>query len=90
MAAYYVHWNAILRRLRIHRTSCVVCKAGAGKSGTEAGRGDAYDWEPASTYKQALKIADKLRRQKPVLNNAKARIDCGLCQPALARPRPRP
>ncbi len=82
MAAFFVHWNTVVRRLRIHRSECGACKGGKGmhEGRIAAGRGDTYDWEPAATYPEALAVIDKLKRIHPTLNRFGS-IDCGLCYP---------
>lgn len=84
MAAFYVHWNTIVRKVRIHRSECGACKGGAGmhEGKIDAGRGDTYGWEPADTYAGALSVVETLKRSKPQLNRLGARTDCGLCHPA--------
>jgi hypothetical protein len=84
MASFYVHWNTIVRRLRIHRSECGACKGGAGmhEGKIAAGRGETYDWVPALTYADALAVVTNLKRAHPQLDRPGARIDCGLCHPA--------
>lgn len=81
-AEYFVFWNTIVKRVRIHRAACGACNNGAGmhRGRIEAGRGLTYDWEPAASYSEARALVTALMRTKPVLKKSK-RVDCGLCNP---------
>lgn len=88
MTAFYVHWNTIVRKIRIHRSECNACKGGAGmhEGRIAAGRGQTYDWEPAKTYAEALALIDNLKLSYPQLDRPGARVDCGLCHPERSAP----
>ncbi len=67
MADFFVHWNVIVRRVRIHRSECGACNNGLGmhQGKIAAGRGETYDWEAANTYKDAqakAKVSPAARR----------------------------
>jgi len=81
-ADYFVFWNTIVKRVRIHRADCGACNNGRGmhQGRIEAGRGATYDWEPATSYAEAKEVVAGLMRSKPVLKKSK-RIECGLCHP---------
>jgi hypothetical protein len=82
MSEFYVHWNTIVRKLRIHRGVCGACNYGQGmhKGKIKAGRGSTYDWEAADSYAHACEIVEALKRSKPVLKKS-TKIECGLCHP---------
>lgn len=87
MSAFYVHWNTVVRKIKIHRSECGACKGGTGmhEGRIDAGRGDTYDWVAAATYEQAHTVAAELERTKPILKKGRAKWDCGLCRPARSR-----
>jgi hypothetical protein len=80
MAAFFVHWNRIRKRVRIHYADCGACNHGEGmhRGKIDAGRGDTYDWIPAATYAEALKraaiVASKISTKAG---------NCGMCSPQL-------
>jgi hypothetical protein len=78
MTAFYVHWNRIVKRVRIHRSACGACNNGKGmhRGKIAAGKGDTYDWIAANTYQGALTTADRFASKI----GTKAR-NCGLCSP---------
>ncbi|HXQ50745.1 MAG TPA: hypothetical protein VN802_06600 [Stellaceae bacterium] len=78
MTAYYVYWNRIRRRVRVHRAECSACRYGKGMhlGKIAAGRGDTYDWVAANDYGHALSLA----RGHAARLGAEV-IDCGLCNP---------
>jgi len=81
MPAYYVYWNAIRKRIRIHRAECGACNNGKGMHHGKiaAGRGLTYNWVSANSYKQARTLA--------ILHAAKVGADvinCGLCKPQFS------
>jgi len=84
---FYVHWNTVVRKIKIHRGECGACKEGEGmhEGRIAAGRGVTYDWKAASTYTEARDIAERLEQQKPILRKGRGKWDCGLCHPARAR-----
>jgi hypothetical protein len=81
MAAFFVHWNRIRKRVRIHHASCGACNHGEGmhRGKIAAGRGDTYDWVAASTYSEASELA------KPLASKIGANTgNCGMCSPHLS------
>jgi hypothetical protein len=78
---YWVYWDRIVRRVRIHRSECGACKGGQGmhRGAMCDGRGTDYDWEPAETYGAALRIVRQLER-KGIRRRGDPMI-CGLCHP---------
>jgi hypothetical protein len=52
---YFVFWDEIVGRLRIHRADCGVCKYGKEMHERliNQGRGSTFDWAPADTYAKA-------------------------------------
>jgi phosphopantothenate synthetase len=83
MTYFYVHWNSIVRKIKIHRSQCGACKGGAGmhEGRIAPGRGETYDWVSAKTYSDACDIAEELQQKKSILKNNRAKWDCGLCRP---------
>ncbi|MFZ2468584.1 MAG: hypothetical protein WAW54_09330 [Parvibaculum sedimenti] len=79
MASFFVYWNSIKKTVRIHRAACGACKNGEGmhERRIDAGRTTTYDWLPYPTYKAALAEAQTQARKL----GAKAKLDCGLCNP---------
>src|SRR6202011_5077875 len=55
MPDYFVFWDEIVGRIRIHRADCEVCKYGKGmhEGRINEGRASTSDWEPADTYAKA-------------------------------------
>nr|WP_295111886.1 hypothetical protein [uncultured Caulobacter sp.] len=84
MTDFYIHWNIITHKLRIHRGKCGACKDGRGmhEGKIEAGRGLTYDWVEAETYIDAAAQAADLIRRYPQLRKFSDKRDCGLCHPA--------
>jgi hypothetical protein len=82
MPDYWVFWDEIGGRIRIHRAKCGACKYGTGmhKGKIDEGRGSAYDWEPADTYADACEIVADLKHRRPILKKS-AQTDCGQCHP---------
>ncbi len=80
MAAFFVHWNRIRKRVRVHRANCGACNNGEGmhRGKIDAGRGDTYDWIGAKTYRDALANAETIAARI----GAKAG-NCGMCNPHL-------
>jgi hypothetical protein len=87
MTDFYVHWNTVVRKIKIHRSECGACKGGAGmhEGRIDAGRGETYNWIEAKTYGDARAIAEELERNKPILKKGRAKWDCGLCRPGRSR-----
>jgi hypothetical protein len=56
---YFVFWDEIVGRLRIHRADCGVCKYGKEMHEWLISRGRAsnFDLEPVDTYAEAQEIA---------------------------------
>ena len=79
MAEFFVYWNAVVKKIRIHRSACGACKGGAGMHQGRIGerRGSTDGWEPAATYAEAVAISSRIQRERPALRRA----DCGLCHP---------
>jgi hypothetical protein len=78
---YFVFWDEIVGRLRIHRADCGVCKY-AGEMHewlTNRGRASNFDWEPAGTYASACEIAAGVKRRKAFEKSVQT--DCDLCHP---------
>lgn len=82
MSEFFVHWNSIRKRVRIHRAECGACNHGEGmhRGKIAAGRGVTYDWVGFEAYAGALGFA----RKRSVEVGATARLDCGLCNPHLS------
>ena len=82
MPHYWVFWDEIVGRIRIHRATCGACKYGTGiyKVKITKEPQDANDWEPANTYAEACKIVAALKHSKPALKKS-AETDCDLCHP---------
>lgn len=79
MPDYFVFWDELAGRIRIHRADCRACKYGKDLPGKGSGRRTS-DWRPADTYGQACEIVAGLQRLKPVFKRS-AKTDCGLCHP---------
>jgi hypothetical protein len=84
---FYVHWNTVVRKIKIHRGDCGACKEGKGmhEGRISAGRRETYDWLKAETYGDAKRIAADIERQKPILRKGRGKWDCRLCWPARER-----
>ena len=82
MPDYFVFWDEIVGRIRIHRADCGACKYGKGmrEGRINEGLGTTYDWEPADTYAKACEIVAGLKHRKPAFEKS-AQTDCGLCHP---------
>ena len=72
MADYFVFWNKLMRRARIHRGTCVACNHGEGRSGV--GLRSTHEWIPADSYIEARSIANALGRRKDF------KLNCIVCQ----------
>jgi hypothetical protein len=70
---YFVFWDEIVGRLRIHRADCGVCKYGGEMHEKLAnqGRASPFDWEPADTYAKACEIAASIKRRKASKSQSK-------------------
>jgi hypothetical protein len=68
MPDYFVFWDEIVGRIRIHRADCGACRYGKGmhERRINEGRGSSstFDWEPADTYAEACEIAASLKNRK--------------------------
>jgi hypothetical protein len=76
MPHYWVFWDEIVGRIRIHRAKCKACKYGTGLykvKSTEWPQVD-YDWEPANSYAEACEIAAALKHRKPASISRPKRI----------------
>jgi hypothetical protein len=82
---YFVFWDEIVGRLRIHRADCGVCKYGGEMHEKLAnqGRASPFDWEPADTYAKACEIAASIKRRKAF--EKAVQTDCDLCHPERQR-----
>ena len=82
MPDYFVFWDEIVGRIRIHRANCGACKYGDGmhEGRIYKGRGSAYDWEPADTYAKACEIVVRLKNRNPVFEKS-VQTNCDLCHP---------
>jgi hypothetical protein len=80
MPHYWVFWDEIVGRIRIHRAECGACKYGTGiyRVKPEVPQ-DAYDWEPANSYVEACEIVAALKHRKPAFKSVKT--DCDICHP---------
>jgi hypothetical protein len=81
MAAFFVHWNSIRKRIRIHRADCGACNNGEGmhRGKIAAGRGNTYDWIKAKSYDEAVFRATGLN----MVIGTKWK-DCGMCSPQFS------
>ena len=82
MPDYFVFWDEIVGRIRIHRADCEVCKYGKGmyEGRINERRASTSDWERADTYAKACEIVAGLKHRKPAVKKS-AQTDCGLCHP---------
>jgi hypothetical protein len=82
---YFVFWDEIVGRLRIHRADCGVCKYGEEmhERQTNRGRASNFDWEPADTYAEACEIAASVKRRRAFEKSVQT--DCDLCHPERQR-----
>jgi hypothetical protein len=82
---YFVFWDEIVGRLRIHRGDCGVCRYGAETDERliNQRRASNFDWEPADTYAKACEIASNIKRRKAFENSVQT--DCDLCHPERQR-----
>jgi hypothetical protein len=82
---YFVFWDEIVGRLRIHRADCGVCKYGEEMHQRLADRGrpSNFDWEPADTNAAAREIAAGVKRRSSFEKSVQT--DCGLCHPGRQR-----
>jgi hypothetical protein len=87
VGTFYVYWNTVVKKIRIHRSECGACKNGRGMHEGKIGvaRGHTEDWIPAATYQEAVAIAGGLQREKHVLKVLRSSIDCGLCRPQFSK-----
>jgi hypothetical protein len=82
---YFVFWDEIVGRLRIHRADCEVCKYGKEVHEWLINRGRAsnFDWEPVDTYAEAHEIAAGIKRRRAFEKSVQT--DCHLCHPERQR-----
>jgi hypothetical protein len=82
MPDYFVFWDEIVGRIRIHRADCGACKYGKGmyERRIDEGPYSNFDWEPADTYAKACEIVADLKQRKPAFEKS-VQTDCGLCHP---------
>ena len=85
MPDYFVFWDEIVGRLRIHRADCEACKYGGEMHErlSNQGRASTFDWEPADTYAKACEIAATIKRRKAFEKSVQT--DCDLCHPERQR-----
>jgi hypothetical protein len=79
---YFVFWDEIVGRLRIHRADCVACRYGSEMHERLINQGRAtstFDWEPADTYAKACEIAASIKLRKAFEKSVQT--DCDLCHP---------
>jgi hypothetical protein len=77
---YFVFWDEIVGRLRVHRADCGVCKYGGEMhERLTKQRRATFDWEPADTYEKACEIAASIKRRKAFEKSVQ--MDCELCHP---------
>jgi hypothetical protein len=81
MPDYFVFWDAVAGRIRIHRADCGACKYGKDMREwrIDVGRDSTFDWEPADTYAKASEIAASIKRRKTFEKSVQT--DCDLCHP---------
>jgi hypothetical protein len=82
MADYFVFWNKLMRRARIHRSTCGACNNGEARG--KVGLKCTHEWIPADSYIEARSIANAHGRRKGF------KLNCVLCQPQkkVAQPSP--
>jgi hypothetical protein len=84
---YFVFWDEIVGRLRIHRADCRVSKYGNEMHERLINQGRAststFDWEPANTYAKACEIAADIKRREAFEKSVQT--DCDLCHPERQR-----
>jgi hypothetical protein len=78
---YFVFWDEMVGRLRIHRADCGVCKyrRKTQERLNNQGRASTFDWEPADTYAKACEIAASIKRRTAFEKSVQT--DCDLCHP---------
>jgi hypothetical protein len=78
---FFVFWDEVVGRLRIHRADCGVCKYGKEMHEwlTNRARASNFDWEPADSYANACEIAASVKRRKAFEKSVQT--DCALCHP---------
>lgn len=82
---YWVFWDTILKRVRIHLADCGACRNGRGmhEGRIRAGRDVTYFWRQYPTYAAAREQVCELDREG--LMKRGNRIDCGLCHPEISK-----
>lgn len=82
MSTFFVHWVPMRGRVRIHTAQCSAYKINARcRNLTYSHSETLSDWISAETYLEARRIVNNLRLSKPILNNQRSGVDCGLCTP---------
>ena len=78
---FWVFWDKMIRRVRIHRSDCSACRQALGeeKALIRAGRGITFSWEDFPSYAEARRRGDQLQREGLAMQGS--RMDCGLCHP---------
>ncbi len=76
MPEFYVFWDRMMRRVKIHRRECRSCK---DRNIIRQGRGKDYDWVPAKTYEEARSVAERFRRHGMQIKGS--HLNCGLRHP---------
>jgi hypothetical protein len=80
MPDYFVFWDVIVGRIRIHRSDCGACEYGQDMHEWSRGASTpTCDWEPADTYAKASEIAATVKRRKAFEKSVQT--DCDLCHP---------
>jgi hypothetical protein len=79
---FFVFWDEIVVRLRIHRADCGVCKYGK-EMHERLINAPTFDWEPADTYAKACEIAANIKRRESFEKSVQT--DCDLCHPERQR-----
>jgi hypothetical protein len=86
MPDYFVFWDAIVGRIRIHRADCGACKYASDiHEGRIKGRdtSSSFGWEPAETYAKAFEMAASLKRRKAFERSIQT--DCDQCHPERSK-----
>jgi hypothetical protein len=80
MPDYFVFWDEIVGRIRVHRADCRACRYGKDMREWRNNRDSIFDWEPADTYAKACEIAASLKHRKRVFEKSVG-TDCEVCHP---------
>ncbi|MEH2491930.1 hypothetical protein V1280_007869 [Bradyrhizobium sp. AZCC 2230] len=81
---FWVFWDTMLKRVRIHHQDCGACRNGQGmqQGSIRVGRGSTYFWEEFPSYPEALRKTEQLRRAGMIAQGC--RVNCSLCHPERA------